>query len=433
MGLTTLAEFKKLTHNPKNKDFTRIALDDNGKRFFIYIYYTGKRIFYYRTRRGQWVRLGEFTQLFSLAQARARADLLYAQDALSPIDKKELTAKQTRQTYTLRNCYDEFFTQAYKLSGEIGSAEYERAQRRRKNANRHIQKWILQPLGDKLLSELNEQDLINAFTSTKNPPCADTMRKNLSTLSNILAPAERKGIISDCSFIDKARQKLNKILESNSHEPRERATLLDDKNRLDEQKTSELIKCVLGGKMSLNAKLLFAFMMINPQRQNELRHLRASDLTRDKTAIKYHAHNNKTSAQALIPLSPQGRKIIELALKISGGKYIFSINNTPISDNTLNKFIKENGLNFTMHSIRATFATSIQASDELGENSIYRKKLADIIMLHITQSAVDKAYFLEQAKQSELLRVLEFWANKIENLGLDIDYLEREVKDLLNE
>lgn len=212
-----------------------------------------------------------------------------------------------------------------------------------------------------------------------------------------------------------------------------RATLLDDKNRLDEQKASELIKCVMGGKMSLNAKLLFAFMMINPQRQNELRHLRASDLTRDKTAIKYHAHNNKTSAQALIPLSPQGRRIIELALKISGGKYIFSINNTPISDNTLNKFIKENGLNFTMHSIRATFATSIQASDELGENSIYRKKLADVIMLHITQSAVDKAYFLEQAKQSELLRVLEFWANKMENLGLDIDYLEQQVKDLLNE
>ena len=84
MGLTTLAEFKKLTHNPKNKDFTRIALDDNGKRFFIYIYYTGKRIFYYRTRRGQWVRLGEFTQLFSLAQARARADLLYAQDGVKP-------------------------------------------------------------------------------------------------------------------------------------------------------------------------------------------------------------------------------------------------------------------------------------------------------------------------------------------------------------
>jgi len=56
-----------------------------------------------------------------------------------------------------------------------------------------------------------------------------------------------------------------------------------------------------------------------------------------------------------------------------------------------------------MHSIRATFGTAIQACDELGENSIYRKKLADTIMLHTTQSAVDRAYFLEQAKQSELV------------------------------
>ena len=56
----------------------------------------------------------------------------------------------------------------------------------------------------------------------------------------------------------------------------------------------------------------------------------------------------------------------------------------------------------------------IQASDELGHNSIYRKKIADIVMLYVTQSSVDMAYFMWSAKQSEILEVLQFWGNKIE-------------------
>nr|DAM95540.1 MAG TPA: Integrase [Caudoviricetes sp.] len=426
----TAREIKALRHSAKDgKRATRYGLGET--RFYLWVYPTNKKEFYYKSISGQWHKLGELTELYTRERAKQDYSKLYAQDALNLLEK---TPKQRATAPTLKQCYDEFFTQAYALRGEVGTREYENDLRKRKDAKKRLPKWILQPLGDKLLSELNAQILINNFT--KNPdelPTRETTKKCLIVFKTLLKQAKIRGLIDDLAFIDQARSELKEILPTAPKNRKERATLLDDKNRLDEQKTSELIKCVMGGKMSLNAKLLFAFMMINPQRQNELRHLRASDLTRDKTAIKYHAHNNKTSAQALIPLSPQGRRIIELALKISGGKYIFSINSTPISDNTLNKFIKENGLNFTMHSIRATFATSIQASDELGENSIYRKKLADVIMLHITQSAVDKAYFLEQAKQSELLRVLEFWANKMENLGLDIDYLEQQVKDLLKE
>ena len=56
----------------------------------------------------------------------------------------------------------------------------------------------------------------------------------------------------------------------------------------------------------------------------------------------------------------------------------------------------------------------IQASDELEYNSIYRKKITDIVMLHATQSSIDMAYFMWSAKQSEILEVLQFWDNKIE-------------------
>ena len=49
----------------------------------------------------------------------------------------------------------------------------------------------------------------------------------------------------------------------------------------------------------------------------------------------------------------------------------------------------------------------------MSHNSIYRKKIADTVMLHVTQSSIDAAYFMESAKQSEILEVLQFWGNKI--------------------
>ena len=54
------------------------------------------------------------------------------------------------------------------------------------------------------------------------------------------------------------------------------------------------------------------------------------------------------------------------------------------------------------------------------------KKELNIVMLHVTQSSIDMAYFMEAAKQSEILEVLQFWGDKIESLGLDIDYLEKQ-------
>lgn len=330
MALTTAKELAGFKHNGKSKTATRYGLGET--RFYLWVYPTGKKFFYYKTKKGEWVRLNELTNLYGLANARDEYRTLYAQDALNPIEKKELTIKQTLQTYTLNQCYNDFFTAAYALRGEVGSAEYERMLRRRKNANRYIHKWILQPLGDKLLSELNAQMLINSFLQVPEPPSQNIMQKNLSTLSHILRQAKIKGLISDYSFIEQARKELNKDLKDYTYTPKERATLLDDKFCIDKQKTSTLIKRVLDSKAFIQTKLLFAFMMISPQRQGELRILRVDDIASDKSAIIFNKFSTKTLTPARIPLSRQGRKIIELALKLSWGKYIFSTSDKPISD-----------------------------------------------------------------------------------------------------
>ena len=41
------------------------------------------------------------------------------------------------------------------------------------------------------------------------------------------------------------------------------------------------------------------------------------------------------------------------------------------------------------------------------------KKELNIVMLHVTQSLIDMAYFMEAAKQSEILEVLQFWGKEL--------------------
>lgn len=79
-----------------------------------------------------------------------------------------------------------------------------------------------------------------------------------------------------------------------------------------------LINAVLNSNTNLMNKLLFSFMLLSPQRQGDLR---CEKINLQKDFICFNENNNKTSAMAIIPLSTQGKKNLEIASKINGGKY----------------------------------------------------------------------------------------------------------------
>ena len=138
------------------------------------------------------------------------------------------------------------------------SQEYDRAFRRKRDAKKHIYKWILDKIGNEDFANISKKTIIDAFLNTEKAPSKDTMHKNLAVLTNVLKVAKRKQLIEHYDFLELAKKELN------------------------------------------------------------------------------------------------------------------------------------------------------------------------IVMLHVTQSLIDMAYFMEAAKQSEILEVLQFWGDKMESVGLDIDYLEKE-------
>lgn len=205
----TAREIKTLRHSAKDgKRATRYGLGET--RFYLWVYPTNKKEFYYKSISGQWHKLGELTELYTRERAKQDYSKLYAQDALNLLEK---TPKQRATAPTLKQCYDELFTQAYALRGEVGTREYENDLRKRKDAKKRLPKWILQPLGDKLLSELNAQILINNFT--KNPdelPTRETTKKCLIVFKTLLKQAKIRGLIDDLAFIDQARSELKELI-----------------------------------------------------------------------------------------------------------------------------------------------------------------------------------------------------------------------------
>ncbi|MCI7075960.1 tyrosine-type recombinase/integrase, partial [Campylobacter sp.] len=393
---------------------------NSSNRLYLFCYASGKKVFYFKTKDRKTIKIGNLG-LISLKEANYKASELHKRES----NGECLVIKQEKiKPLALNEIFDTCFDEAYPLPENKESQDYDRAFRRKRDAKKHIVKWVLNKVGSMEFPKLDKQSLINAFLSENEQPSKDIMRKNLSVLKNILVVAKRKQLIEHYDFLELVKKELNEVLVDKK--PIHHKGLISDDFELDEKAISALIKAVLGSNTSLMAKLLFSFMLVSPQRQGDLRSLRCENINLEKGFISFNENNNKTGAKARIPLSTQGARILNLAKKISAGKYIFSMSYKPISENTLNKLIKEQGIDFTMHSWRTTFGTAIQACDELGHNSIYRKKIADIVMLHVTQSSVDMAYFMEAAKQSEILEVLQFWGDKIESLGLDIYYLEKE-------
>lgn len=77
MAITTAKEIQGLKHNGKSKYAIRHGLDGNTSRFYLWIYPSGKKFFYYKTKKGEWIRLNELTQAYGIANARSDYSALY--------------------------------------------------------------------------------------------------------------------------------------------------------------------------------------------------------------------------------------------------------------------------------------------------------------------------------------------------------------------
>ena len=380
MATLTFTQVKKLKC-PDDKKFKAFSIDSNCSLYLV-CFNTGTKLYKKRIKTG-YKTLGDFNEL-SLAEARELA-INY--------EKQIVLSKQMK----INNLFDQLLDLRYPNTKENQN-------KRRKYKNR-VSKWILDKIGNKLISEVGKDELLNALNGAN----LEISQRALAIYRDMLKIAKNKGAINDISFI-------YEILED--------ATLLFPKPQTGHRKiiTSkkrllEIIKTVTNSSIDETIKNLFLFNLIMAQRPHQIRELTWDRV--DENFVYFGESDNKTKINARLPLPKKAKEILEHQKKLTGGEGIVFKSKThslksgyAISDMTLMANMKKLGINdLHAHGFRGTLATfAIRETETINgiKRGKFEKRIIDEVLLHTRGSEVDKAYFRD-FNSDEHKRLLEWW------------------------
>ena len=150
--------------------------------------------------------------------------------------------------------------------------------------------------------------------------------------------------------------------------------------------------------------LLFA--ILNANRSGEVRLARWSEFDMASGVWVIPADRMKTEVEHRIPLSTKSIELLNALPRFEGDDLVFPgmIRGKPLSDMTLNAFLKRKGLPFVQHGFRSTFM------DWAADCTPFLKEVRDMALAHAVADDVEAAYRRGTlfAKRKELMQA---WAD----------------------
>ncbi|ALV25078.1 site-specific recombinase, phage integrase family [Campylobacter iguaniorum] len=386
MIVMTATQIKKLKC-PDGMKFKPYSIDSSCSLYLV-CFATGKRLFKKRIKKG-YATLGDINEI-SLAEARELA-IKYKEANKNDINKQTIS-------------------QIYNAWLDVKLPNTDANKEKRRKANNRINKWVLKPLGNKFIDEVDKKILTKATLGLG----FESAKKILAMYRDMLKFARNLGAISDIAFIF---EMIDDIRVLYSKEPTKHAKMINDKDRL-----KQIIELVRDSNMRDNLKNMFYLSLLLAQRPHQIRELKWDQI--DDYFIYFSPSSNKTKVNARLPLTPKVRQILSRQPK--DNELVFpSLKQSKkigwrLSDATLINNLKRIGINdFHMHGTRGTMATfAIRETEFVGgvERGMFEKRVIDEVLLHTVGSEVDKAYFRD-FNSKEHLRLLEWWSEFLSSLA----------------
>ena len=150
-----------------------------------------------------------------------------------------------------------------------------------------------------------------------------------------------------------------------------------------------------------STKLAFEFLVLTAARSGEVRGADWSEIDWNKRTWTVPASRMKSGREHRIPLSGGAMAVLESTRELTGGiGLIFpSDNGKPLSDSTISKLVRENGIRAVPHGFRSSFR------DWAAEMTDIPNEIAAHAIAHVEGSASEKAYRRTDyfAKRRELM------------------------------
>ena len=160
----------------------------------------------------------------------------------------------------------------------------------------------------------------------------------------------------------------------------------------------------------LGTKLCFALMVLTATRSGESRLATWEEIDLDTATWTIPAHRMKAGREHRVPLSKAAVSILQQAKALTDGRGLVfpSARGKAMSDSTVSKLLRQNGIAAVPHGFRSSFR------DWCAENNVNRQ-LAETALAHAVGSATEAAYL--RSDMFDLRRALmQEWADY---LGLD--------------
>ena len=139
---------------------------------------------------------------------------------------------------------------------------------------------------------------------------------------------------------------------------------------------------------ALSTRLAFRFLVLTAVRSGEVRGARWDEIDVDKAVWTISGERMKTGREHRVPLSSAAVAVLDEAKAIapSAGLVFPSVTGRMMSDSTLSKLLRENGVKAVPHGFRSSFR------DWAAECSDAPREVAEMALAHIEGSAIERAY-----------------------------------------
>ena len=376
-------------------DKKRVLLNDEAsKNLFLNVTQTSKAFLfiYEKDKKQKSITLGHYPSL-SLSGARRKADELREQIAngLDPqLEKQEneLSFKQVASLWL-------------KTQEKRGLATF------KKSIKARVENHLLPRLAQRKIKELRRNELVelikNIELKDKRGDGYETKSKTFGILKNILKFVSIEGVIDDYTspladlefgdfFKDKHEVKHHRFITD--------ATELKSFLTAINSYKNELVKSAL------------KFGIYTALRSANVRNLRWEWLDFSKKLITIPANEMKMKREFILPMSSQVEAILKSMDKM--GELVFSHNEKPMSDSTLNKAIKILGFGASQdfHGLRGLFSTTL---NELSTTHKLSAEIIELCLAHEQKDTVRSAYN-HALRLDEKRELMQFWADYIDSL-----------------
>jgi len=165
----------------------------------------------------------------------------------------------------------------------------------------------------------------------------------------------------------------------------------------------------------VSTKSAFAFTVLTAGRSGEVRGALWDEIDWDNAVWTIPAARMKMNREHRVPLSSQALGVLRNAeAQRDGSGLVFpSITGKELSDMTLSKLVREQGIKSTVHGFRSSFRTWCQ------EQTNVQGEVAEAALAHVKADKVEAAYARSDLFEKRR-RLMEGWANYLSNKPAEI-------------